>query len=263
VRLSKYDFCERGHKDRQTLCEVIPDRLLTNILWLKHPNAVRDLSVTSIISMHSRHLFIDREVWTRFFRTINDLRKKGTIDERDISILIYDRHIQDILKTYNPEEASEIGEGWVLRESETVKKRVDEETRHKIEEFRKEFEQRAIETRRETTREVDEKWLGKIEDIKRGLEKNAEKESKYICIGVGIIIFGLLIILSILTVPEVLKRWQTIEPISWVVSILLAALVYLFGFKINPGGVRARFRVWLFNYLYRKKLRASRLNDLQ
>ena len=262
MRLSKYDFCERGHRDRATLCEVIPDRLLTNILWLKHPNAVRELSITSIISMHSRHLFIDREVWIRFFMTINDLRKKGSIDERDISILIYDRHIQDILKAYNPEEANEIEEGWVLREIEAVKERVDEEAKHEIEELRKEFEQKAIETSREKSRETDEKWLGKIADIKSGLENDAAKESKYICVGVEIIIFGLLIILSILAVPEVLKRWQTIEPVSWVASILLAALVYLFGIKINPGGVRTRFRSWLFNYLYRKKLRTSRLHDL-
>jgi hypothetical protein len=262
MRLSKYDFCERGHRDRETLCEVIPDRLLTNILWLKHPNAVRELSITSIISMHSRHLFIDREVWTKFFRTINDLRKRGSIDERDISILIYDRHIQDILKTYNPEEASEIGEGWILKEMEAVKKRVDEETKHEIEELRKEFEQKAIETRRETSRETDEKWLGKIKEIKRGLENDAEKQSKYICVGAGIIVFGLLIILSILTVPVVLKRWQTIEPVSWIVSILLAALVYLFGIKINPGGIRARLKGWLFNYVYRRKLRKSKLHDL-
>lgn len=80
--------------------------------------------------------------------------------------------------------------------------------------------------------------------------------------GVGIIIFGLLIVLSILTVPEILKKWNTIEPVAWIVSILLGALVSLFGIKIDPGGVRQRFRVWLFNYLYKKKLRKSRLHDL-
>ena len=171
MRLCKYDFYERGHKGRETLCEVIPDRLLTNILWLKHPNTVKDLSITSIISMHSRHLFIDREVWTRFFRTINDLRKKGSIDERDISILIYDRHIQDILKTYNREEANEIGEGWILKEIDSVKKGIDKEREQEIEALRKEFEQKTIETNRET----DEKWLRKIADIK---EKNRERCGK-------------------------------------------------------------------------------------
>ena len=108
MRLARYDFCERGHRERETLCEVIADRLLTNMLWLKHPNIVKELSLTSIISIHSRHLFIDREVWKRFYTTMMDLRKRGSIDERDISILIYDNHIQDILKTYNPEEAGEI-----------------------------------------------------------------------------------------------------------------------------------------------------------
>jgi len=69
-------------------------------------------------------------------------------------------------------------------------------------------------------------------------------------------------LLKINTVPEILRKWNIIEPMAWIASILLGALVSLFGIKINPGGVRERFRVWLFNYLYQKKLRTSRLHDL-
>ena len=258
MRLAKYDFCERGHRDRETLCEVIPDRLLTNILWLKHPNIVKELSITSIISMHSRHLFIDREVWKRFYRTTMDLRKRGNIDERDISILIYDNHIQDILKAYNPEDASVISDAWVLREMEAAKKRVVKEKEQQREEFRKELEQKTI----EASREGDEKWLRKIADVKKSLEHDAEKKSRYIYMGARIIVVIMLIAVAFLAAPEVLRRWDIIEPFSRLVSLFLAILFCIFGVKMGPGGISAKFKAWLFNSVYRKKLKESRLYEL-
>jgi len=97
---------------------------------------------------------------------------------------------------------------------------------------------------------------------KEKMEKDAERKSLYIYNGSRFIIFILLIFLSILTVPTVLKKWQIIEPVAWLVSILFAVLVYLYGIKISPAGIRTRFKNWLFNYIYRNKMKKSGLDNL-
>ena len=49
-KLSRFNYLEMGHQSNGTICEIILDTLLTNILWLKDPRA--KLSLKSIITVH-------------------------------------------------------------------------------------------------------------------------------------------------------------------------------------------------------------------
>jgi len=65
IVLSRLNFIEMGHKENGTISEVILDRMLANILWLKDPRA--NPPIKSIIAVHSRDLFIKRTIWDRFY----------------------------------------------------------------------------------------------------------------------------------------------------------------------------------------------------
>src|SRR5205085_11612711 len=39
MKLALYNYIGEDHKDNDTISEIIPDRLLTNLLWLKNPAA--------------------------------------------------------------------------------------------------------------------------------------------------------------------------------------------------------------------------------
>ena len=89
TRLSNYAFNELGHREQETISEVMPDRLLTNLLWLKDPQVLERLPVETAIAMHSRDLFIDNAVWLRFFDVLKDLQEDGTLDDGAASVLLY------------------------------------------------------------------------------------------------------------------------------------------------------------------------------
>ena len=55
---------------------------------------------------------------------------------------------------------------------------------------------------------------------------------------------------------------SSIEPVAWIVSLFLAVLFCVLGVKMDPGGAGAKFKTWLFNSVYRKKLKESRLYEL-
>lgn len=259
LRLAKYDFCERGHREKETLCEVIPDRLLTNILWLKHPSLIKELPLKSIISMHSRHLFIDREVWGRFRKTVLDLRRKGDIEGKDISILLYDKHIQEILRTYNHEDARKIEANWLLKNIANAKDRIDKIKDQELEKFKMDFEQKLV----HAEKEKEEKLLRKIEEIKKSIETKSEEKAKYLIIGLGIVATIILVVISILTIPSLLNKWQVIEPLAWLVTLLIPIILVVLGIRVDVGKTKVRLKGWFFNRIYRKALRNSRIGELE
>lgn len=259
MRLTKYDFLERGHKHSATICEVIPDRLLTNILWLKSPTLIKELPIGSIIAMHSRHLFIDKEVWRRFYETVEDLRKKGNINEKDISILLYDQHIQEVLRTYDSENADKVDAGWVLERIEDVKKRLDKAKEQEMETQKTIFEQKLS----QAEKEKEDRLFRALSKRKEALKTDSEKESKFWLNCTITLTCIFLLGLSILTIPSLLRNWSFIEPLAWLIAIVLPIFLALLGFKFDLLQLRVRLKGWLFNWLYRRKLRNSKLEELE
>jgi len=262
IRLSRYDFLERGHKVRATICEVIPDRLLTNILWLKNPTLIKEIPLNSIISMHSRELFIDREVWYRFYTIVHDLNKKGTIDEKDISILLYDAHIDEVLRTYTQEDASRIESAWVLNRIEDAKKRLDIERslelKKKIAEQKLTFEQRLSETQRVN----EERFFNAFSEAKQRITTDARNEARLWVRLSTLGAIALIIVVLTLTLPFLLQKWGLVEPVAWVTTVILWILLPVLGIKLDPWQIRAKFKEWIFNRIYARRLRNSRLEEL-
>jgi len=116
LRLSKFDFFEMSHREKATICEVIPDKLLTNILWLKNPTIIKDIPLKSIIAIHSHGMFIDRRIWRRFCETIRKLKQEERIGDKDISMLFYDHRIEKVLEVYDGSQTDKITSELILEQ---------------------------------------------------------------------------------------------------------------------------------------------------
>jgi hypothetical protein len=279
IRLSKYNF-EIEHKDDGTICEVVSDRLLTNILWLKNPNI--KLSLKPIIAAHSRDLFVNRHVWDKFYNVLTDLKKTGKVKEDDISTLFWHSYIEDSLRSVGDinsitpefilEEIEKAGEEQesefqtlqqqikVLQKSDKSK---EEEVQKKEAELRlseeelqkqKEFSRNIIQSLPQKIKsETDQEWLTKIEATKRTIRKNAERRAFLIVntlrISIIIVLCFAIFIANFYNVP-------------------LATLSFVFAF-LGFGGVIGIWKMggktknWLTQYIYNRKLKASALEKIQ
>ncbi len=109
LKLAKFNLQEYGHQETLSISEVIPDRLLTNILWLRNPTKGRDLPLKSVIAAHSKNLFVDRDVWERFRKTVEKMKLSGEIENKDISLLFYNNRIkEDLLDVRETDDVNEV-----------------------------------------------------------------------------------------------------------------------------------------------------------
>ncbi|GAJ20962.1 unnamed protein product, partial [marine sediment metagenome] len=83
--LNRFNFFEMGHQKNGTVCEAILDSLLTNILWLKKPEA--KISLKSLIAVYSRGLFVKKRIWDRFYEILREMKMGGDITDKSISTL--------------------------------------------------------------------------------------------------------------------------------------------------------------------------------
>jgi hypothetical protein len=167
LKLSKFNYVEDKHKDNGTISEVIPDKLFTNLLWLKNPTHDKELHLSSWISLNTRHFFIDRSVWKAFYENLKMLRNQGKINDTDISILIYDKHIQEILRDTDPSDIHNIEAEWILGNIIKAKDRLDEKQKGEVKDLKIFFEEEIERSKKEVEFISQEK----IETEKRLKEK--------------------------------------------------------------------------------------------
>lgn len=154
-KLSTLNFREMGHREKGTICEVILDKLLAIILWLKNPNSTPPLKL--IMAAYSRDLFIRREIWNKFYETVDKMKKDGKISEEDISALFYQNYIEDVLKEYDETEICEITEEFVLEEVEKALKFPEEEVKRRIENIKREIEEGLRKAARDSAKKLT--WI--------------------------------------------------------------------------------------------------------
>ncbi|MCK4811469.1 MAG: hypothetical protein KAS74_04280 [Methanosarcinales archaeon] len=249
LKLAKFNHQEMGHKDNATVCEVISDRLLTNILWLKNPTLVKDIPLKSIISNHSRNLFIERGIWIQFWENIRKLQKCGDISDRDISMLFYGHHIEDVLYELNESDADIITPEFILEKKDEVIIEIEVQKQKELEQQRTLFEEQLS----QKELEKEEKFGRKLGEIKRGIKSSAEKQAKWI----PRLFTGVIAVILLSISPRIVEKWDYIEPYAWVISIIVALLV---------GGVtwwemKKRFETRVFNWIYKRKLREMKLDS--
>ena len=117
-KLSRYNYLEYQHNNRSSITEVINDRILTQILWVKNPNESR-LPLFSAIAAHSRALFVDRIIWKKFFDVISTMHNKNKLTGEELSLLVYSQNLEDLLIIEESPDA--INEEYIKQKVELIR----------------------------------------------------------------------------------------------------------------------------------------------
>jgi len=187
LRLSRFNFYEMGHKDNGTICEVISDKLLTNILWLKDPQI--DLPLKQIIAVHSKDLFINRIIWERFYSILQKLKQEKKINDEQISILFYHNYIEQFLIEMDENDIDQVNEEFIFGKIKEIEKKIKELVECEAE---RKFKAKVEEFERSKEEQNNLKQM-----VEENLKKMSEKEARWISIGIAIIVSILLLVLSL------------------------------------------------------------------
>jgi len=244
-RLNEFNLRQMGHKDYLTIGEVILDRLLTNIIWLKNPKL--KIPLKSIISLYSRELFVNRRVWDRFYNILTKVKDDGEVTDNQISNLFYHGYIEHVLIDYDENDIADITETFVLEEIENaakyqeemskkkikeVERKKDEKQKLEIEKKRKEFNDILIQKTNEAKEEKEKEWLGKIQKIKNKKKAEAAKEAERRIIIMKILVAIIILILPIyFIINNDFQRFGIIVGVATVAALILVLLVGPMGAK--------------------------------
>ncbi len=264
TRLSKLNFLEMGHKKDGTICEVILDRFLTTILWLKNPNL--KLSLKSIIITYSRDIAIKRRIWEKFYDNLYQLRKSGKINDDDISMLFYHNYIETILTKYDESDLDQISEDFVLDTIENAAKAKEKlnkvELEKEIKEIEKKKEKEFFEKLKEEKKEIETakkiEWQTKIDDLQKQYRKESDKIAK------NIVSFIRLILGVILTIPLIylgsVGNWNDF---LLIIGILDACVIIL-GLIIGPATKYwKKIKTKISDHFFNKRIISSKLEKLK
>ncbi|NJE85484.1 hypothetical protein E3E23_06555 [Thermococcus sp. CX2] len=227
LKLSKFNLETFGHKISGTIPEVIPDRLLATILWLKDPTLNPNLPVHVIIASYSNTLLVARGIWEKFYQIVLRLKESGKISQDDIATLFYHDYIETVLLEFSEEEIDEINEEFVLKSIEEATKKMEKDIeKRKEQEIEKKYttliKQKEPELIEEGKRIQKEQILKRVEKISN---EKANRYSIIVCTGSAIALSALLIYLLGIpgaiaglilggggTVLEILKGYPKIKP---------------------------------------------------
>jgi predicted nucleic acid-binding protein len=135
LRLAKVNFKNMGHRDNCTICEVITDRLFTNILWLKNPKVCESIPMSAVISANSKTILIDKRIWEKFLNNLNKLREDGKVDSNKITMLFYNNFIQNELLRFDERDADKVTQDFILdkvyKSAEIIDEKIKKEIREK------------------------------------------------------------------------------------------------------------------------------------
>lgn len=256
ARLCKFNFAEQGHKNNGTICEVFLDRLLTNLLWLKNPGV--DLPVSAIISAHARDLFINREVWNRFYDVLQQLHRDKKISENQIAMLFYHNYVEEFLLPLEESDVSKITPSFVLgfaqKKAELIDKDITSQVRQKEAELIADLDKQI------TTAELkaNDEWLQKVSDIKERFRKEAEQASNRIILTIRIApALTVLIFIGYLIYNG---QWDNLQTIDATISIIIIMLSIIFN---SLSSLLQMFHLWLSSWIFRRRFAKSYLARLE
>jgi hypothetical protein len=168
-RLTRYNYAEMGHKKNSTIGEVISDTLLTNIIWLKNPNA--NISLSNIIMSQSQELLINRAVWQKFYENLKRLKQENRINDDTINGLFYGNYVEEELIGLDEAQVDDIDEKFVvdLIDKGRTFAKTDRENKEK------DFIKALSEKRTMGRDESEQTWINKVTRVKNGIEEDAAK----------------------------------------------------------------------------------------
>jgi len=248
--LSRFNYIEMGHKDDRTISEVILDRLLTNILWLRNPNS--KLPIKSIVAAHSRSLFIQRRVWERFYEILKSLRQQGKVQDENISMLFYHGYIEDALSPFGDSDADKITEEFTLETIEKAAKFREEETTKLMKKQEQQFIKQLKKAVSNKENQKESEWLIEIQDSKTSIRTHAEQSVRKRLIGIkSAILAGLCVPFVVCLVSGDWNRvWNIISIVALALGILQFFIPKLW------DGMREK---WVQS-LYTRRLKEAKLD---
>lgn len=239
--LVRFNYLELNHKADSTICEVILDKTLTNLIWLKNPSI--NPSLSSIIAI-SGEKFINRAVWDKFYDILMKLKYENIVDDNTISILLYKTQIVEDLSYYEEEEVEKITPNIVMSELQTInkiKKDIREEILKDIKSQQKiERDKIILERIGEVQIKQNRMWINKINDKKTEIYKNSLKISQNYAYLLSLIITIILcsIPIIILQLKNIIEMKNLLFYVFYLLFIIFISLKYL--------------NVKIKNYIYKK-----------
>jgi hypothetical protein len=247
IRLTNYNFIEFGHKENQTISEVISDRLFTDLLWLKSPEKDKEIPFEMVLSTQTE-LLIDRQIWDKFYDNLEKLKNENKITDSDITNLIYYHWLEEKLSSI--QDPSKITPEFTLNVIEESKKEIDAEIQRKITEEAIKIEQKYT----EEMAKRDEEYFRRINNIKINLRKKAERKAR--CF--SNLIWGIPIILVIISIILIEYEVLTGSIISFISSILSSL-----GIQFKIPNVKKKIYDKSFNRIHKKLLAELSLEEIQ
>lgn len=119
--LARFNFECYDHRGTATLCEVIPDRALATMLWLKNPTGSPPMKL--ILATYSREAGVHHRIWNRFMEIMLGLLKDKKITDDDVSAIMYDPTIEETLSAISPGCEQTIDDTYVLHRAEAARSR--------------------------------------------------------------------------------------------------------------------------------------------
>ena len=250
-RLSSYASETGGHSASKTIPEVMPDRLLTNLLWLSDPGALGEFDVATVIAMHSRNLFIESGVWRSFRNQLTSIVASGDLAEERAGILLYDAQVHSDLACLRPEQAKSIDRDWVLKRAEGAVSRKENEVRDREAMVARGFE-KAIAVEREARSQAEaragvaeSRRLAQLARWQASERKSALTQAKSLLLAAR----GAALVLVVFLLSRVFDAVLGFtERYSGLVG-LAAGLLAGFGFTVAPArwwrGLESRLGDWL------------------
>lgn len=236
-KLTNYNYCEWGHASAGTIAEVIPDSVMTNMIWLKDPSAIDSISIESIISMYSRSLFIDDVVWSRFISIVKDLRVRDNIDDKDVALLLYDSRMQDELQKVRN---GEMTDSWVLGRVEQARQQVDTTHQRQIETLALEAD-KGIE-------KISNAVFEAISAIKLEARNRAVARAEAIVKMSSVVLIAAIVYLVIKIIPLYFQNLELVGPYKDILEPLISFALGLLGWNLDIKEKRKQ----LINYLSEK-----------
>lgn len=205
--LHKADMIGMGHIENGTLGEVVLDRLLANVLWLKNPDVALPLQM--IIAAHSRDLLINRHVWEKFYKILNQLRTEGKATDEGIATLFYKNHIEGALKEFSKRDVPRIDEKLVMDKIHEATDKFKDEKEGLIS-AKKQIEEELFKTQSVQEKEQSQhlqEITGIKANLRRAANKQAENTAKLMIFLIGAVFWFSLFFLARWAVQHINQTW--------------------------------------------------------
>lgn len=179
LTLARFNYEAMGHQNDSSICEVMSDRLLTNILWYKDPISTKDIPLNTIISLHSQGSLVNKRIWARFNSNISRLKMLGKLSAQDEATLLYGSNIEEILSQYTEDDVAKISDRYILEDLLLeAKRRLDSGKRKEIAQKIKEAaEQQQLESGRLLALETETAEMRGADKTKAEITERIEKKS--------------------------------------------------------------------------------------